>query len=753
MSTIHVLSSETINKIAAGEVVERPLNVVKELVENAIDAGATAVTIEIRNGGIDLIRVTDNGCGIEADQITKAFRRHATSKIEDDRDLLNLMTLGFRGEALSSIAAVSEVEMITKTHESLIGTRATNEVLHPLGQHAPDAAGAGAASLQTTDIIPLDISEVGAPDGTTVIVRNLFYNVPVRKKFLKSAQTEAGYVTDLVEHLALSHPGISFHYRVNNQEKLHTTGNGNEKELIYRIYGREMSQSVIPIHVTDGDYELEGYLGRPEFSRSSRNYEIFFVNGRILRSDVLSRSLEEGYRTDLMQHRFPFAILHLSLPAVEIDVNVHPSKLEVRFSKAKEIYDFINEAVHKTLHKVELIPRATFGTEQEEARERKSEEATRAASIAAQPHAEPFERAREAKAAFGSLAAAGSPAAADAPTTHSDLVRESDAAAKTYGETSDFIFDDRRSADKKSATTNPFVQEDHAKELLGADADVAGQFEQATFLQEESLPSKPSSQAVSGSVSTDQTPANDDVNDNIDDLAAAAFLAKAAREAGDASQTEEYATSAYGQDLHYHFLSKENVKNWHIVGQVFRTYWIIEFQDKMLMIDQHAAHEKVNFERLMRRLSREQETAAASQMVAPPIIVNLTGREEAAYHQYEDYFRRMGYEIEDFGENSYAIRAVPMELYANEPDALLKEILDEILGEKMSGTPAAILYKIASMSCKAAVKGNMTLSLAEAEALIGELLSLDNPYHCPHGRPTMIVLSQKDLEKKFKRIV
>ena len=383
MAEIHVLSSDTINRIAAGEVVERPVNVVKELAENSIDAGAGAITVEIKNGGIDLIRVTDNGCGIDPAQITKAFRRHATSKISEAEDLTRLQSLGFRGEALSSIAAVSKVEMITKTRDSLVGIRAVNDVVPGLSE-----------GTSAPDVTPLEMTEIGAPDGTTVIVRDLFYNVPVRRKFLKTAQTEAGAVTDLVYHLALSHPDISFHYRVNNQEKLHTTGNGNIKELIYRIYGRELSNSAIPVSRTseDGTLVLNGFLGRPEFSRSSRSCEIFFVNGRILKSDVLSKGLEEGYRTDLMQHRFPFAILYLKLPAEEIDVNVHPSKMEVRFQDGKRIFDFLNESVHATLHRIELIPRATLDTQAQENKARKEEEKSREAAEKAEIHVEPFEQ-------------------------------------------------------------------------------------------------------------------------------------------------------------------------------------------------------------------------------------------------------------------------------------------------------------------------------------------------------------------------
>lgn len=709
MAEIHVLSSDTINRIAAGEVVERPANVVKELVENSIDAGAMAVTVEIKDGGIDLIRVTDNGSGIEPSQITKAFRRHATSKITEAEDLSSLHSLGFRGEALSSIAAVSKVEMITKTRDSLVGIRAVNDVVPDLSDET-----------KATDVTPLEITEIGAPDGTTVIVRDLFYNVPVRRKFLKTPQTEAGAVTDLVEHLALSHPDISFHYRVNNQEKLHTTGNGNIKELIYRIYGREMSNSVIPISQTseDGTLVLNGFLGRPEFSRSSRNCEIFFVNGRILKSDVLSKGLEEGYRTDLMQHRFPFAILYVRLPSGEIDVNVHPSKMEVRFQDAKRIFDFLNESVHGTLHRIELIPRATLDTQAEENKKRKEEEKAREAAQKAQAHVEPFEPLRSLSkvpedATHQEKACPPERPAASAALPEKGSQKETISSGKgkiTYQEEG-FSFTDKTAA----------VEEQR------------GRYEQESFIEEASLP---------------DPKAAEERQKKQEASALSGDLEAMFRQ----SVKDDFAEDLYG-NREYHILRGDHAASYQIIGQIFDTYWIVAFQDKMLMIDQHAAHEKVNFERLMRRLSMEQTQAAASQMLAPPIILTLSGKEEAALLQYMNSFTRMGYEIESFGENSYAIRAVPMELYANEPDVLLREILDEILDSRMSGTPAAILYKIASMSCKAAVKGQMHQSTEEAKALIDELLLLDNPYHCPHGRPTMIVLSKQEIERKFKRIV
>ena len=599
------------------------------------------------------------------------------------------------------------------------------------------------------DVTPLEITEVGAPDGTSVMVRDLFFNVPVRRKFLKSPQTEAGAVTDLLEHLCLSHPEISFHYRVNGQEKLHTTGNGNIKELIYRIYGREMSNSVIPITRSAGSegedhLSVSGFLGRPEFSRSSRNQEIFFVNGRILKSDVLSKGLEEGYRTDLMQHRFPFAILYLKTAAEDIDVNVHPSKMEVRFSDPKRIFDFLNESVHETLQRIELIPRATMNTQAEEKRLAIEEEKERAAAQKAQGHVEPFERPIPATAAENApLSSGAAPAASQNPAKPAQNVLDSlpvqsdthSAANKPAAEITARVTSESAPVSKAEAVReSPVIYKEDDFTFIDKTASGSkAQPQQLSFIKEAALPDPKAAKAL---------------QDEKEQAVLSGDLEAMFRK----SVQEDYAEDIYG-NRNYHILQSSNLPEYKIVGQIFDTYWILSFKDKMLMIDQHAAHEKVNFERLMRRLASEQAAPAPSQMLAPPLILNLTGREEGAYLQYQDYFRRMGYDIEPFGQNSYALRGVPMELYANEPDKLLLEILDEILDCRMSGTPAAILYKIASMSCKAAVKGNMHQSYEEAKALIDELLSLENPYHCPHGRPTMIVLSKQEIERKFKRIV
>ena len=469
---------------------------------------------------------------------------------------------------------------------------------------------------------------------------------------------------------------------MNQQEKLHTTGSGNEKELIYRIYGREIAGSVIPVDAQNGSVRLCGFLGRPEYSRSTRAYEIFFVNGRVLKSDILSKGLEEGYRTDLMQHRFPFAILYLTADPQEIDVNVHPSKMEVRFSDARAIYDFINESVHAALHRVELIPSVTLETRKEESDRLRAENKAREEALKKAPHIEQFELPGK---------------------NPGSVVRE---------DSSKFVSESFTSTDEsgKTAQKQPFRFE-----------------QQELFSKPAPQPSeKPLEKSADEKMADRETPGTD---------------------------AADTASSGQADSQDAPVFTQQNASRYRIIGQVFKTYWLVEFENRLLLIDQHAAHEKVNFERLMKRLSAKQEEAAPSQLLAPPLIITLTGREESALQEYSDYFTKMGYEVEPFGDGSYAIRAIPLELYSNAPDALLLEILDEIADSRLSGTPSAILYKIASMSCKAAVKGNMQLSEEEARALIRELLTLDNPYHCPHGRPTMIIMTKDEVEKKFGRIV
>lgn len=642
MAQIRILSKETIDKIAAGEVVERPSSVVKELLENAVDAKASAVTVEIKEGGISFIRVTDNGCGIERDQVPIAFVRHATSKIYTAEDLSHIISLGFRGEALSSIAAVSRMELITKTQETLTGTRYLIE---------------GGEEMES--------EEIGAPTGTTIIVRNLFFNTPVRKKFLKSPQTEGGYISDLMEHMAMANPHISFKYVNNGQLRFHTAGNGNLQEIIYRIYGKDISKALIPVDVQEQDIHMHGFLGKPEINRANRNFEIYFVNGRFIKSGMIGKAIEEGYRKYLMQHKFPFAVLHFTIHSEEIDVNVHPTKMEVRFTNQMKLYDFIETHIREALRSTELIPEATLGGSSEvlKIKDVKEERRQHQESIP-----EPFESAR-------SRTEDNLPAErmVNRKAVDQKIVAEENV-YRLPDEEEPFFVDSRREANKpqEKAEDLPVVLEKHVPNPV-----------QISLFEEK-------------------------------------MLTKTAR------------------------------KEYHIMGQIFDTYWLIAFHDKLFIIDQHAAHEKVKYEKLMERLKSDQ---VYSQTLNPPIIVTLSGKEESIYREYEKYFLEMGFETEAFGGNEYAIRSIPSDLYGRSGGELFTEVLDELSEGPINGAPDVIRQKIASMACKAAVKGNMTFDTAGMEALIDDLLVLEDPYHCPHGRPTIISMSKYELEKKFKRIV
>ena len=639
MALINILDNQTIDKIAAGEVVERPSSVVKELVENAIDAGAGAVTVEIKDGGTSLIRVTDNGSGLEKSQIHNAFLRHATSKITSADDLTELVSLGFRGEALASIAAVSMVELISKTPAELTGIRYVIE--------------GGVEKEQ---------EEIGAPDGTTVLVRNLFFNTPPRKKFLKQPQTEGSYVADLMEHLAMSNPDVSFKFIMNGQTKFYTTGNGDLSEIIYRIYGKEISKELTPFHYNGEGISIEGLLGKPVINRSNRNFEIFYVNGRYIKSTLISKAIEEGYREYLMQHKFPFCVLHFRIDTNRIDVNVHPTKMEVRIADGPAFYDTVKDAIHETLHVTEMIPEVTLT-------EDKNNETNHPAVKESVP--EPFERRRIAQSAaeraekdFSKVIFSGNPLA--------DRVKES----VRYDSMTDLV---------------------NVSTMKNSDITVA---------------------------ETGRTVTNPAENTVVKP-----------------TQMELFADK---------ILSKEARAHYEIIGQLFETYWLVSFGDKMLIIDQHAAHEKVKYERLLKRF---REHDIMSQTMNPPMIVTLSSREKDCYLKHSEDFESLGFVIEEFGGSDFAIRGIPLDLYGYAEREFFTEILDELADEAATGTPESIRIRIAAMACKAAVKGNMRLTRQEAEELIDELLTLDNPYHCPHGRPTIISMTKYEIEKKFKRIV
>ena len=616
---IHILDNETIDKIAAGEVVERPMSVIKELVENSIDAGSKAVTVEIEEGGIEFIRVTDNGSGILRTQIRPAFLRHATSKIETAEDLFHISSLGFRGEALSSIAAVSKTEVITKTEQELIGVHYRIE---------------GGAER--------DLDDIGAPNGTTFLVRNLFYNTPARRKFLKSAITEGNYVADLMEHFALSHPEISFQFIMSKRTKFSTAGNGSLREVIYRIYGREIEQKLREIQADIYGMKISGFIGEPVINRSNRNYELFFVNGRFIKSDWLYKACETAFAGFLMQHKYPFCVMHLTIDTTKIDVNVHPNKMDIRFSEPSIIYDHVLNTIRKRLEQTELIPEVNLLNRREQVKEEKQEAKELATIMQNVP--QPFETNR----------------INNTKTQH--ILNIHDFLTDSKVEDTSVILQDKCKNDIESDQKDRIT--DTRQQELTLDIDFESQYE--------------------------------------------------------------------------------------ILGQVFDTYWIVAYKEKLLFIDQHAAHEKVKYEELVHKIFTDE---VISQQLITPIIVKMTPLEEDTFSQYDESLRKLGFEAEPFGQDDYAIRSVPLDLYGFDAREMFLEILDELSEKPIQKLPETLLQKMASMACKAAVKGNSRLSQEEAKELIHKLLKLENPFNCPHGRPVIISMSKYEMEKKFKRIL
>ncbi len=757
MRTIEVLDRTTIDKIAAGEVVERPASVVKELVENAIDADSTAITVEIREGGCSLIRITDNGCGIPAEEVKKAFLRHATSKIRKVEDLTLIASLGFRGEALSSISAVAQVELITKTPEALTGIRYCIE-----------------GGNET------EFEEVGAPQGSTFLIRNLFYNVPARAKFLKSAMTEGNHVTAVVEQLALSHPDISFKYLVNGQSKLYTSGNGNLQEVIYQVFGREIAKELIPFQAESEQLTIKGFLGKPVIARGNRNFENYYVNGRYVKSKLIAKAIEDGYHGFMMQHRYPFTLLYLEVNSDKVDVNVHPAKMEVRFSDQESLYHQLCQGIKNALMHREHIPEVSLGSRSSERQQEQQKKAL---------PPEPFETQRRTLQSSHGVPTFAKPSTA--PSSRKDegtkaaeqrpsFLRRSgyqetlpeNLTLKERGESlreAGSVFHEpeaslRKTEDPPSDKTATVQGSNSMSDLKTADISYKGEIDAAaadsahTNVQ---TPATDSAQRNAQSASArdsaqvnSQIPASaDSAQMNSQTVASAEFSSHSGSNTLPADQTEpipQEEVSGQQMELFDGVLLTEKEKSSHrIIGQLFETYWLVEFDQSLYIIDQHAAHEKVLYERLVKSYENR---SVASQMVSPPAVISLSSQEIELLEKYKDVFASMGYELEHFGGKEYKICAVPSELYRVSAEQLLREIMDQLsqMGEKR---PEAISERLASMSCKAAVKGNNRLSIQEAEALIEELLTLENPYHCPHGRPTIISMTKYELEKKFKRII
>lgn len=743
MSIINVLDKDTINKIAAGEVIEGPAAVVKELVENAIDADANSVTVEIKDGGTSLIRVTDNGKGIGSDDIKTAFLPHATSKIKTADDLTLVSSLGFRGEALASIAAVSEVEVLTKTADEISGIR---YVINGGKEEANEP--------------------IGTPEGTTFVVRNIFYNTPARKKFLKTSATEGRYVGEVMEHMAVSHPEIAFKFILNGQVKLQTMGNGSLKDVLFYIYGKETTANIIPVNNPDADGELvnglsvRGYIGKPSLTRGNKEYENYFINGRFIKNKVITRAIEDAYKSFLMQHRFPFTCLLISVDNSLVDVNVHPAKLEVRFSDTESIYRLIFHEVDNALRKKDLLP--DMGVKQVPDKKplvrdfnshNKAERTEKSGGyiIPDIPMPEPFEKSRqgewkkELKPVFKQESFVADKVKRD---EKSPLVK-----SEMYAP-----FENDNTFDKSNFASLEIESIDKSE---GGIKNTCGNFA-GDVSRENSVETEDNREYPTTVEQTDKTSYNKDFNTVKEDGDTYKNMSENSFQADDGMMNATGVEQAFCDKDELHcdtnksskeefkggILAKKALPDIKIIGQIFGTYWIIEYDDSVYMIDQHAAHEKVMYERFVKEISQNKAT---SQNLLPPVVVTLSGSQSQIVEEIEEHLHKLGFEIEPFGGNEYVIKAVPTELFGISEKDLLFDIIDQYSLEGKKTTPDTVLVKLATMACKAAIKGNMNISLIEAKALIEELMSLDNPYNCPHGRPTMIFMSKSDVEKKFKR--
>ena len=760
MRKIAVLDQNTIDKIAAGEVVERPSSVVKELVENAIDAGATAVTVEITDGGKKLIRITDNGAGIEADQIPLAFLRHATSKIEKVEDLEHIASLGFRGEALSSIAAVSQVELITKTPSAVSGSR---YIIEGGVEHS--------------------LEELGAPEGTTFLVRNLFYNTPARNKFLKSDMTEANYIHTLMEQLALSHPEISFKYIQNRQVKLHSSGNYSVKDVIYSVYGRDITKALLDAEFENDFMKITGFVGKPEIARGNRSFENYYINGRYVKNNIITKAIESAYKGFLMQHKFPFVSLQMQMEGNDLDVNVHPAKREVRFAREQEVYEAVYDTVRRALTGKEMIPKVSVGRPEPETKE------TPVKSVSVP---EPFEKKRREQlyghtekemqetGISGDRAYAG--AGAFVPEKTKSWM-ERPAYQSTVKEPSVSYSASHTTETKKpqvfSASEEDLFQgtlREKQEEELKRETETKLPAEENRELKntgrsqmKNTVPvSQNTNQKKEHWISEKEKPESGDflsepaeithTSDSPEKTAqnletVISVETEPGISAAESDQNSHEMTAQEPRQLELFeekLLAPESRERIRLVGQIFDTYWLAQFGDNFYIIDQHAAHEKVYYERLVKSF---QEKTVDSQYLNPPLIVTLNLQEENILKENQKYFSQFGFEIEEFGGKEYRISAVPATLYGFSEEALFLEMLDQLSGSREKDALDIFASRLATMACKAAVKGNHAVSAKEAEKLIDELLTLDNPYHCPHGRPTIISMTRTELEKKFKRIV
>lgn len=696
---IKVLDQNTINKIAAGEVIEKPSSVIKELVENSIDSGATAVTVEVKGGGLSFLRVTDNGAGIKKDEVKLAFLRHATSKLVTVEDLLSISSLGFRGEALASIAAVAQVEMITKTADDVTGLR-----------------------YQIHGGKEISSEEIGAPGGTTIIVRNLFYNTPARKKFMKTDATETSYIYDLMCRICMSHPEISFKFIANGTDKLFTSGNGKLRDIIYHIYGRDITSNLLEINAENDYMKISGYIARPCISRGNRSFEGYYVNHRYIKSAVLTKAIEDAFRTFVMIHKFPFTEINFQVRPDLLDVNVHPTKMELKFANSQDIYSFTYNAIRETLLFKELIPDVAPGKDPKpetfkqrdvgkapEAFENKRREAIVRAEERTVPQSQPEQL------------CPAEPQTLPQPVR--PVIEIIDETSSSNNKGSDVI--DNNKTEKPAGN---YIYADRNNDL-----------ERAIVQNRNVVNESPAYTALA--------PARPSVTAATPDSTVSAV----SDEASDTDYDEEARKKYVQQDMFQEkFLTKEARAKHRLIGQLFKTYWLIEYDGKFFIMDQHAAHEKVKYEELMENYKNKK---IYSQYLMPPAVVTLSAAEIEFLHENMEMFEALGYQIENFGGREFKLNAVPDNLFGLDGRELFIDFISDASSSAKKVTIDTFIHKLSTMACKAAIKGNTEISFKEADALIDQLLKLENPYTCPHGRPTVISMTEAEIEKKFKRIV
>ena len=717
MGNIVLLDELTINKIAAGEVIERPASVVKEMVENSIDAGATSITVEIKNGGISFIRITDNGKGIAKDDTEIAFERHATSKIRQASDIETIHSMGFRGEALASIAAVANVELVTKTAEDEIGTRVVVE----------------AGKI-------LEHEEIGSKTGTSITVKNLFFNTPVRYKFLKKDFTESGYIEDAITRLALVNPNIAFKLISSGKVIIQTNGNGDVQAVIYGIYGKNIAENVLKVDYTYEDIHLTGVIGKPEIARSNRSNQLFFVNNRYVKDKTLSGAIEKAFKGLLTIGKYAFSILNIEMDPAKVDVNVHPAKLEVRFSDESKIFKAVYHAVNDTLLKNDLIKNSD-----------KAEEGFKNPEINTSLFANRTSSTTQElqKNRFNSLLELQKKIKQDLEKSKEELKNKSEEENKLLNSVKDIDKSEKITEDTSTnltntqfEPTNKTIEEDKkeepklkVEELEKASKEIDKQIEN---IANENIKEKPktSFDEMYFKIFGTKPPKPEEEEKDENEI----------EDSSDLLQTNEVENTNLFDNVEDDYKYKPQYK---FIGIVFNTYIIFEMNDEMYIMDQHAAHERIMFEKVKKNYYSDE--SKDSQLMLLPDIITLTHKEMDIARENMDLFRKAGFIIEEFGENTVKISGTPSICIDLDTRELFLETLDEINSVARTAKQEKENKFLATIACKSAVKAHMVLTKEEVESLMDELLKLTNPFTCPHGRPTVIKMSKYEIERKFER--